>query len=102
MIYRCNDLGILSDLQYTSLQKQISFKKWRRKEPLDDVIKFEELTLLSEAIKLLIDNDVVKVEEIIDNICMYEEEIECLCYLEKGYFISKKNSTVKPKLKIVK
>ena len=35
MVYRCKDLGIFDEQQITNLYKQISYKKWHKKEPLD-------------------------------------------------------------------
>ena len=40
------------------ITKQISLKKWRTIEPLDDVIKIEKPKLLCNAIKLIVDNDI--------------------------------------------
>jgi Zn-dependent peptidase ImmA (M78 family)/transcriptional regulator with XRE-family HTH domain len=54
MIYRCKDLEIFDEYQVTNLYKQISFRKWRKKEPLDDVIPFERPRLLGKAAELVV------------------------------------------------
>ena len=35
MIYRANDLGMLTPSEFRNLQKKISYRKWRKNEPLD-------------------------------------------------------------------
>lgn len=35
MIYRANDLGLLTPNEFRHLQKKISYRKWRKNEPLD-------------------------------------------------------------------
>lgn len=35
MIYRANDLGMLTPSEFRKLQKKISYRKWRKNEPLD-------------------------------------------------------------------
>lgn len=35
MIYRANDLGLLTPNEFRNLQKKISYRKWRKNEPLD-------------------------------------------------------------------
>lgn len=48
-IYRCSDLGIFSERQILNLRKQLSFKKWRTKEPLDDVLPVEQPQMIARA-----------------------------------------------------
>jgi Zn-dependent peptidase ImmA (M78 family)/DNA-binding XRE family transcriptional regulator len=38
-IYRCLDLGILSDMQVLNLRKQLSAHQWRKREPLDNDVR---------------------------------------------------------------
>ena len=54
MVYRCKDLGIFDEFQVTNLYKQISFRKWRTKEPLDDQIPLEQPKLLKRAVEAII------------------------------------------------
>jgi Zn-dependent peptidase ImmA (M78 family)/DNA-binding XRE family transcriptional regulator len=58
MIYRCKDLGVFDEQQYVNLRKQISFHKWLKHEPLDDVIPVEQPNLISKAITLIINSGV--------------------------------------------
>jgi transcriptional regulator with XRE-family HTH domain len=58
MIYRCKDLGLIDDDQFTNLYKQISYRKWRTKEPLDDpkVIRIEQPKLLQRAASMVLES----------------------------------------------
>lgn len=102
MIVRAHSLNIVSDDQYTYLFKQISMKRWRTKEPLDDIIKFERPNMFKEAIELLIENDIITAGEFLDNIGMDYRDIENLCFLPEGYFENYIENINKPKLKIIK
>lgn len=66
MIYRCKDLGLFDDRQITNLWKQISYKKWRTKEPLDGPggIPLEKPTLLSTIAELVMSSGRIVVEDI--------------------------------------
>lgn len=105
ILYRCKDLQLLSETQYTYLQKQISIKKWRSKEPFDDLWPCEEPSILRTAIKMLLDHGVFTASEIVDLFQLPPLEIEQLCNLpekslagneESGIvinFVDKKRST---------
>ena len=54
MVYRCKDLGIFDEFQITNLYKQISFRKWRTREPLDNQIPLEVPQLLKRAAEAVI------------------------------------------------
>lgn len=99
MIVRAHNLKLITDEQYTYLFKRISAKKWRIKEPLDDVFKFEEPALLKEAINLLFDNGMLDNERLLEDLALSRKDIESLCCLEKG-FLGK--DEVKPLLRIIK
>ncbi len=66
MIYRCRDLGVIDDDQFTNLYKQISFRKWRKKEPLDDPksIRLERPNMLSRAALMIIESGIRHPDEI--------------------------------------
>ncbi|MCA0150305.1 XRE family transcriptional regulator [Rossellomorea vietnamensis] len=53
IVYRAEELGIFTADYALYLRQQISRKKWRKKEPLDDVLSIEEPKLISQAIRLL-------------------------------------------------
>lgn len=64
IIYRAEELGIYTPDYALYLRQQISRKKWRQKEPLDDKIPIEKPLLLQQAFKLLVERNKLSVEEI--------------------------------------
>jgi Zn-dependent peptidase ImmA (M78 family)/transcriptional regulator with XRE-family HTH domain len=85
MIYRCNELGILEPQKVKTLRIQISKKKWRLFEPLDNKIEFEEpLYLLKQVQKYLTDRN--NIEKFINAVRLPALDMEMLCSLPKGFF----------------
>lgn len=101
LVIRCLDLELITDDRYSLLQKQISKRKWRIHEPLDDIIKCETPQLFNEAFNLLIDNEIITKHDIVDSILFSEDELINICCLDHNFFEEKK-ITFKPKLEIVK
>jgi len=58
-IYRCSDLGLLTELQVLSLRKQVSAKKWRTREPLDEKMPIEQPQMMQRAARMVIDAGVL-------------------------------------------
>jgi len=86
MIYRCSELGILTDNQVLYLRKQMSARKMNKKEPLDDYLEREQPTIIKRSIKMLVEHRVLTPEEIVDNLCLPSDEIQELFNIEKGFF----------------
>lgn len=99
MIYRCFDLGIIDESRYTSLQKQMSMKKMRTKEPLDDVFPLQEPVVLKKSILMLLENKVKNELQLIQEMTVPQEYIEMLCNLDKGTLDFKEPE---PTIKLVK
>ncbi|MEH6986580.1 MULTISPECIES: helix-turn-helix domain-containing protein [Bacillales] len=84
MIYRCFDLGLIDESRYTSLQKQMSMKKIRTKEPLDDVFPLQQPVVLKKSILMLLENNVKNELQLIQEMAVPQEYIEMLCNLNRG------------------
>ncbi|MCL5272729.1 MAG: XRE family transcriptional regulator [Gammaproteobacteria bacterium] len=84
MIYRCEELGLLSDNQLLYLRRQVSSYGYRKREPLDDEILPEKPILLKQAINMLMNNGVQSVFEIIEAIKLPTKEIENICGIPVG------------------
>lgn len=84
MLRRCLDLKLIDESKYTSLVKQMSMKKMRKKEPLDDVVPLQEPVVLKKSILLLLDKKIKNELQLIQEISVPQEYIEMLCNLEKG------------------
>ncbi|MFD2442530.1 ImmA/IrrE family metallo-endopeptidase [Bacillus sp. CGMCC 1.16607] len=64
IIYRAEELGVFREDYALYLRQQISRKKWRLNEPLDDVIPIEKPMLIKQAIQLLIKKYDLTLEQI--------------------------------------
>jgi Zn-dependent peptidase ImmA (M78 family)/DNA-binding XRE family transcriptional regulator len=86
MIYRCHSLGIFDDEQTLNLRKQISFRKWRTKEPMDNpkTIPLEQPKLLKRAIELLLEHKVKHPEAIVDEVRLRADLLEGFLNLPRG------------------
>jgi len=86
MIMRCFSLDIINDEQKTTLFKNLSRRGWKIKEPLDDKIPQEKPVLLSQAIQLLVDQNVKSKEEICHDLPLPVRELVKICSLPEYYF----------------
>ena len=86
MVYRCKDLEIIDDAQFTNLYKQISFKKWRASEPLDNPsqIRLESPRLLSRAAQMVLDSGKKHPDEICADLSISPALIEAFFNLRPG------------------
>lgn len=84
MIYRCKELNLIDESRFTSLQKQISMKKMRTKEPFDDVYPLQKPVVLRKSILLLLENNIKNELQLIQEMAVPQEFIEMLCNLDKG------------------
>ncbi len=101
MIYRCLDLEIIDDDQFTNLYKQISFRKWRAKEPLDDpkVMPLEQPKLLRRAVELILEGKRKHPDEVLSDLNLSAELIEDFCNLPRGTFNKETYDIFNPSLK---
>jgi Zn-dependent peptidase ImmA (M78 family)/DNA-binding XRE family transcriptional regulator len=101
MIYRCKDLRIFDEDQITNLYKQISAKKWRTREPLDDtnIFPLEEPRLLKRATRLVVDGGKKTPDEICADIKISGRVIEKICDLPSGFLASGTAVEFQPTLK---
>ncbi|WP_196599630.1 helix-turn-helix domain-containing protein [Pectinatus frisingensis] len=101
MIYRCKDLGILSENQTSYLWRQMAAAKMRTKEPLDDTLTIEQPTLFKDAFELLIDNNILTPQEIVEQIQLPVRDLSELCSVPMSVFdVTLK--PVRPQLYLVK
>jgi Zn-dependent peptidase ImmA (M78 family) len=87
MIYRCKNLGIFDDAQITNLYKQISFRKWKTKEPYDDIIPFEQPKLLKRAAEAILESGKKQGEEIVADIRINANCVAAFCGLPVNKFL---------------
>lgn len=86
MVYRCKNLELFDDDQVTNLYKQISARKWKSKEPLDDSpgIPLEEPRLLARALKMMLDGGVKQPDQVPIELGLSNLIVEQLCGVSAG------------------
>jgi len=101
MVFRCRDLDLIDDDQSLNLYKQISFRRWRKKEPLDDPrkIPLEQPRLLKRAVELVLESGTKHPEDILNELPLSAGWIETFCALEPGTLSHKGFSPFEPTLK---
>ncbi len=85
MAYRCKDLNILSDNQFSYLMSQMNAFKIKAQEPLDDKFQMRQPSILGESIKMLIEQGVQTKAQIEDALALNLTDIESLSGLSNGY-----------------
>lgn len=68
------------------LQKQLNRRKWRVKEPLDDVLEDESPQLIQDIFDLLVNRNVLSKDYITNEICFDLEELTEICGLRDDFF----------------
>ncbi|WP_316213956.1 XRE family transcriptional regulator [Bradyrhizobium sp. SZCCHNR2032] len=86
MVYRCRDLDVIDPDQALNLYKQISFRRWRKKEPLDDPnsIPLEQPRLLRRVVELVLQSGKKRPDDILNELPLSQEWIETFCALPAG------------------
>lgn len=85
MVYRCKNLGLLSENQVAYLFKQINYHRIRKHEPLDDAFPVNRPTMLGGAIKMIVEHGVYTRGQIEDDLRLNMRDVESLCGVPKGY-----------------
>ncbi|WP_025681784.1 helix-turn-helix domain-containing protein [Paenibacillus massiliensis] len=94
MAYRAHSLEILSEYQHINIRQRLAKKNQLMNEPLDDVLPFENPSVLKQAIEALIDHKVKTKQDIVSELCFPHDEIEVLANLESGYLMQKDSAKV--------
>jgi Zn-dependent peptidase ImmA (M78 family)/DNA-binding XRE family transcriptional regulator len=89
MAYRCKDLKIITDNQYSYIFRQMNALRIRKVEPYDDAFDVARPQLLGEAIKMIVDHGVCTRPEIEDRLGLNLRDVEGLCGVDVGYLDSR-------------
>ena len=98
MIYKTSKLDLISEDQKLYLNKKISWNKWRKVEPLDDVLVIEKPELFNTIFNMIVDNGVVDKNDLVHSFNLPKDELEKI-------FNMKFNDVPKmeiPKLRLIK
>lgn len=102
MVFRSKQLGIISEEYGTRLWKNYSARGWRRGEPGDEKIVFEETRLMSRAIKMLLEEGGFDQARIVSEVGLFPADIERLCGLPENYLRTSENKVVPLRLRATK
>lgn len=98
MLYRSNDLGVITNNQFQYLMRQVSQRGWKTKEPGDFPHVLND-NIFKMAIDLLLENNFSKTDimDIFKNasVSIFSYEIEELLNLPEGYLYSKESEEKK-------
>jgi Zn-dependent peptidase ImmA (M78 family)/transcriptional regulator with XRE-family HTH domain len=86
MIFRCKDLGVFDERLHVNLRKQLSFKGWIKREPLDDDIPVERPQLLCQCIKLIIGSGVKATTDFITELRLSAKALALIVGCELSIF----------------
>lgn len=89
MIMRSKSLDIIDSNEYTNLYKKLSYRGWRKNEPLDSTKLISNPLSLKQSVELLVENRIV-MDISADIYRVYNKLlpnflVEKLCNLEEGY-----------------
>ena len=94
MIYRCQELELLSPNQIKYLKDQMSYNGYWKKEPLDEQIPLEKPFAHKQAFELLLNNHILTTNEIVEQIGCSPEEIEEFSFLDSGTLAPRISSNI--------
>ena len=86
MLMRCSALGLIVDEDSSRLWRNLSRRRWRTREPLDDEIKHEVPQLLPKAISLLNSVNPVAAEDMIAELGLSPTDAVDLAMVDIGEF----------------
>lgn len=99
MVYRCKQLGVFDEDQVTNLYKQISARRWRTHEPLDDTLPLEQPRLLRRALEMVVSAGRKMADEIAAELQIAKRLIEEICNLSSDFFAVASQKEFSPSLK---
>ncbi|UFJ40102.1 XRE family transcriptional regulator [Brevibacillus humidisoli] len=98
MIYRAEELGIISDYQALYLRKKMNALGMTKREPLDAETPLEEPIALKQAIELLLEHNVKGKSDLVSEIGLSAKEIEEVANFPDGYLTERETG---PSAKII-
>jgi Zn-dependent peptidase ImmA (M78 family)/DNA-binding XRE family transcriptional regulator len=86
MVYRCKQLGLISEYTCKYLYRQINANGWSKQEPWDDVWPLEKTRTLHEALELLVEHGIATPVQIRESMNLPVEELATMCEVDVNYF----------------
>ena len=95
MVRRCFDTELINKNQYDYLQRQISMRRYRTNEPLDDELPDEQPQVFRKAVEILLEHNVQSADEIREDIRLPLCDLEMLCGLDSPLLRKKREPFLK-------
>lgn len=86
MLFRCQKLGIISKAQAELLWETYGRRRWKAREPLDDILPPEQPRILRRAVELVVSHQVLSRDELATALAIPTTEIEEIVGLPAGFF----------------
>lgn len=86
MIRRCRQLNRITNQEYSSLQVRLSQRRWRSKEPLDDLLEPERPILLQQVFRALSSRDGIKGSRIAQDLSLSSRDLASISELPVSFF----------------
>ena len=87
MIYRCENLDILTENQIKYLKDQMSYNRFWKNEPLDSVLPLEKPFAHRQAFDLILEHHLATPFDITENIGCYSDEIEEYSFWSQVHYL---------------
>ena len=94
MIYRCQDLELLTENQILYLRKQLSKRGMNRRDELDDIIPIEKPVLFQKAITGIIENNLLSEADFEGKLGLSSKNIEELLELPRGTLYKEESDNI--------
>jgi Zn-dependent peptidase ImmA (M78 family)/transcriptional regulator with XRE-family HTH domain len=88
MMKRSAELGLLEERNVTRSWINLSRRGWRKEEPLDDKLAFEQPRLLRRGVEMLIDSGLKTRDQIVADLALSAADIETLTCLPADFLLS--------------
>lgn len=85
MAYRCKDLKLITESQFSYIFRQMNVQKIRKVEPLDGFFSVCQPQVLGQAIRMIVDHNVISRSDIEYRIGLNLSDVERLCSVEEGF-----------------
>lgn len=89
MAYRCKDLRLITESQFSYIFRQMNVQKIRKVEPLDSAFSVCQPQILGQAIRMIIEHNVISRSDIESRIGLNLTDVESLCSVEAGFLDQK-------------
>lgn len=84
MIVRAYTLGVISYNQYQHLNRKLSTKGWKKKEPLDNVLLMKRPQAINKALELIVYNDIISGPQLVNQLGYTASDLQKILDVESN------------------